>query len=260
MFLPSAGMSRVIGTGTLEIESGVKSLNVFILTMETIMKKYLIFGTNGIAKDLCNFIEDAGDEMLAYVQDRKYIKEGFFYGKKILPYEELGNCYSKDEITLLIVVGYSRMSENRKIILERCRKDGWDISSFIHTSVLNYAKFIGDGNLIFPNVYLGSDAVIGNGNIIGARSALGHDSVLGNYNFFAGDNRVCGQVSIGNHNFLGDSCTVVDNLKMGDYNLVGAGVCLNKNMQSHTIAANTEIRMQPMNLKGMDLLLKRTLK
>lgn len=224
------------------------------------MNKYLIFGTNGVGKDLCAFIEDDGNEMDAYVLDREYIQEKHFYGKEIVPYDELNERYGKDEVTILVVTGYSKMNENRKKILERCREDGWDVSSFFHSNCLCYAKSIGDGNVIFPYVYIGSDAVIGDGNLIGAYSAIGHDSVVGDYNYFAGADHISGVVKIGNHNFFGESCTVVDQLEMEDYNLIGAGVCLNKNIESHTIAMPNEARIQQMNLKCMDLLLKRAIK
>lgn len=223
------------------------------------MRKYLIFGTNGMAKDLCNFIESDGHKMAAYILDEKYIKENTFYGKEVIPYEKLAKRYSKDEITILVMIGYSKMNEIRRMILERCRLDGWNISSFIHSSVLNRAKCIGNGNIIFPQVDLGSDAVIGDGNVISLRSVIGHDSVMGNYNYFAGSSHVCGAVKIGDHNFFGENCTIIDNLRMGNYNLIGAGVCLNKNIQNNTVAVVNEIHIQSMNLKGMDLLLRRVL-
>ena len=224
------------------------------------MNKFLIFGTNGVGKDLCNFIEDDGHEMAAYVLDREYIREKSFYGKEIVPYDELNERYGKDEVTLLVVTGYSKMNENRKKILERCREDGWDISSFIHPNCLCYAKSIGAGNVLFPHVYIGSETVIGDGNLIGAYSAIGHDSVVGNYNYFAGADHISGAVKMGDYNFFGECCTIVNQLEMGDYNLIGAGVCLNKNIESHTIAVPSEARIQRMNLKCMNLLLKRMIK
>ena len=223
------------------------------------MRKYLIFGTNGMAKDLCSHIENDGYEMAAYILDSKYIKDKCFYGKEIIPYEDLDKRYSKKEITILVMIGYSKMNEIRKMILEKCKKDGWDISSFLHSSVLNRARSIGDGNIIFPQVDLGADAVLGNGNFISLRSVIGHDSLVGDYNYFAGSSHVCGAVHIGNHNFFGENCTIVDNVKLEDYNLIGAGVCLNRNTKSHMLTTANEVTIQPMSLKGMDLLLMRTL-
>lgn len=223
------------------------------------MKKYVIFGTNGMAKDLCNFIESDGDKVEAYTLDEKYIKERTFYGKEIIPYEGLGERYKKNEITILVIIGYSKMNEVRRMILERCKKDGWDISSFIHSSVFNLSKSIGDGNIVGPFVDIGSDSVIGEGNIINSRSEIGHDVIIGDYNFCTANVHIGGGAKVGNNNFLGLNCTIESGIKIEDYNIVGAGTVLNKEMQSHMVAAPQAVRMQYVNMRGMELLLMREL-
>ena len=223
------------------------------------MKKYVIFGTNGMAKDLCNFIESDGHKLEAYVLDGKYIQEKTFFGRKVIPYEELEKHYKKDEITILVIIGYSKMNEVRRVILERCKKDGWDISSFIHSSVFNLAKSIGDGNIIGPFVDIGSDTVIGEGNIINSRSEIGHDVVIGDFNFCTATVHIGGVAKVGNNNFLGLNCTIENGIKIENYNIVGAGAVLNKEIQSHMVVASQAVRMQQVNLRGMELLLMREL-
>ena len=114
------------------------------------MKKLVIFGTSGVAKELRYFAETDGYEVVAYVLDRCYITECKFDGRPLIAYEELADHYKRDEIALLIMTGYSNMNDNRKDILERCRNDGWQTPSFIHSSVLNLSKSVGIGNIIFP--------------------------------------------------------------------------------------------------------------
>jgi len=221
------------------------------------VKKLVIFGTSGVAKELRYFAETDGYEVVAYVLDRCYITECKFDGRPLIAYEELADHYKRDEIALLIMTGYSNMNDNRKDILERCRNDGWQTPSFIHSSVLNLSKSVGIGNIIFPSAELGLGMVLGDGNVINRHTIISHDAVAGNYNFFAGSNHICGCTKIGNNNFFGTNSTVIDNGVIGDYNLVSAGVCLNKKLENNQMVAPVSVRERTMSIKAMDLLLRR---
>lgn len=221
------------------------------------MKKVVIFGTSGVAKELCFYLENDGyGEVMAYTLNQSYCVHEQLQGKKIIAYEELGNYFQKDEIVVLVAIGYSQMNNTRKAIIEMCEEDGWEIGTFIHSSVLNLTKEIGVGNIVFPHVELRLDSVLGKGNIIGAHAIVSHDTVIGDYNYFAGSNHIGGEAVIGNHNFGGILSVIGDCVQVGDYNLLGAGICLSKCIDNHVLMATTPARERKISIRGMDLLLR----
>lgn len=220
------------------------------------MKKVIIFGLSGMAKELCYYLEkDSYGEMVAYTLDRQYIKETNFAGKKVIAYEELEKYFRKDEVIILVAVGYSQMNNTRKMVMDRCKDGGWEIGTFIHSSVMNLARRIGDGNIVFPYAELRLDSSLGNGNIIGTHAIISHDSIINDFNYLAGSNHIGGESEIGNNNFLGINSTIGDRVKVGDYNLMGAGVCLSKKIGNNILVASMVTRERRMSVRGMDMLL-----
>ena len=220
------------------------------------MRKVVIFGTTNFSRELSYYVEhDGGDEVAAYVLDKKYMKESTLDGKKVIAYEELESVYAKDEIEILISLGYSRMNQNRKEVFERCKRDGWQIGSFIHSSVENLASSVGEGNLIMDKAELRFHSVIGDGNILMTKTVITHDCIVGDFNYFAGSNHITGYCNIGNYNFFGTNCVITDRRIIGNHNIVGAGVCLNRPLEDHMFVAPAANRINSASEKMMDLML-----
>lgn len=220
------------------------------------MKNILIYGTTEFSKELRFYIEnDSSERVLAYVLDKQYIDKKSFDDKPIIAYEDLKGIYSKEDIEIIISLGYSKMNDNRKKIFVKCMDDGWKVGSFIHSSVSNLAKSIGVGNIIMDNVDLRFNCSIGDGNIILTRTVIAHETVVGNFNYFAGSNHINGKNYIGNNNFLGTNCMMADSGYMGDYNLIGSGVALGKKIDSHMMVASAPVRVRKVNSRAMDIIL-----
>lgn len=225
------------------------------------MRKIVIFGTTEFSHELCYYVEhDGQDEVAAYVLDQKYVQESRFEGKKVVAYEELPSIFAKDEIEILISLGYSQMNRNRQGIFERCKQDGWRIGSYIHSSAQNLASSIGEGNLIMDKADLRFHSVIGDGNIILTKTVIAHECTIGNFNYFAGSNHICGCSKIGNRNFFGTNCVLTHQTKIGNSNMIGAGVCLGRSLEDHMVAASAAVRVRPMNERSMDLMLMNEMK
>lgn len=220
------------------------------------MRKIVIYGTTDFSKEVRYYVEsDNYGKILAYVLDRKYMKEKIFDDRKVIAYEELEKYYSKDEVEVLITLGYSKMNDNRKAIFEKCKKDGWKIGTFIHSSVENLAKAIGEGNIIMDKVELRLNSIIGDGNIFLTNTIISHECHVGNFNYFAGSNHINGNNRIGDNNFLGTNCILTHGGKIGSYNMIGAGTCLGKILQDNMLVAPAAVRISRMNKRSMDFLL-----
>ncbi len=220
------------------------------------MKKIVIYGTTVFSRELRYYIEsDYQGEVVAFVLDREYIDVNEFDDLPIIPYEDLLTYYKKDEIEILISLGYSKMNDNRKAVFEKCKNDGWEIGSFIHSSALNLADYIGMGNIVMDKAEIRLHAKIGDGNILLPHVCVDHDNCVGNFNYFAGGCHVCGLTTIGNNNFLGANSILENGLTIQDYNLIGAGTCLSKDLGNENVVTSSAVKVRSLNKQAMDLLL-----
>ncbi len=222
------------------------------------MNNLVIYGTTDFSKELHYYVEaDHQGKVLAFVLDRQYIKENEFDGLPVLPYDELDTQYGKEEIEILVSLGYSKMNDSRRAIFDKCTNDGWKIASFIHSSVQNLASQIGMGNIVMDKADLRLNAKIGDGNIILTRTMISHDCCVGDFNYFGGDNAICGNVKIGNHNFLGSNCIVENRRVIKDYNLIGAGAYVNKDIECEMLVTQSVTRARKADKRMMDIFLMR---
>lgn len=220
------------------------------------MRKLVIFGTTDFSRELCYYVEhDGGDEVVAYVLDQKYVKETIYDGKKVIAYEELESFFAKDEIEIIVSLGYSSMNDNRKIVFERCMRDGWKIGSFIHSKAINLSKSMGIGNIIMDRAEVRLGSEMGDGNVVLALTIISHDCKVGDFNYFAGSNHINGRNKIGSNNFFGTNCILTDGGKIGNYNLIGAGTCVSKKIDDGMLIAQAPTRELKTDKRSMDIFL-----
>lgn len=222
------------------------------------MEKILIFGTTMFSKQMWHFLKAEPEkyEVLGFTLDKEYMTESTFCGENIYAFEDLDKTFDMSEIKILLSVGYKNMNDNRKIIYMRCKQKDYMIASYIHPSVVNHAKKIGEGNIILDFVQLDYDCEIGNCNIIKGTSDFAHDSCIGDFNYFAGLCHICGAVKIGNQNFLGVSCLIRSLKSMGNKNLIGATAYMDESIGDCTIVSPTKSRIVKSTEHAIALLLE----
>ena len=130
-----------------------------------------------------------------------------------------------------------------ELVVDFCHEKEYEIASYIDETVLNHAKFIGEGNIIMDNVRLDYDCEIGDGNYIGHDATVAHDVKIGNFNYISGRTGFGGSVFLGDYNFLGMSSLIANDIKLGDMNLIGAGAYVRHSLCTHMVVTPAQERI-----------------
>lgn len=189
------------------------------------MNKYVIFGDTSFAERLYKYITiENRDAVIAFTQEQKYISKNELCDLPVIPFENLKEkfnfCFS-----IIIALGYSQMNAIREKVYYLCKKNNFQIGTYISKNAIIYceATEVREGCFICPGVVIGTDCSLGVCNIIESSVVLSHDNCLGNFNYISSSAVIGGNTTIGNNCFIGLNSTIKDSLILPDKTLVGAG-------------------------------------
>lgn len=192
-------------------------------------KNIVIYGVSDFAKVIKFYIDNDTDwNIIGFVCDREFYDKSCFCDLPIYVYEELSNI--KEYFEILIAIGYSKMNEVRKRVYIKCKNDGYKITNYIHSSVINYSNHVGEGNIILENTIIGPYSIVGDSNLIWNSVVIAHDISIGNFNMIGGNASICGFVNIKNNCFIGNSSCIKEHLNIDNYALIGANCFINKDV------------------------------
>lgn len=221
------------------------------------MSNIIIFGTNAFSKLMKWYIEnDTDNKVIGFTLNSEYVKEKSFCECPVYKFENLDKLFPEKNFEILLTVGYSQMNGVREKIFNDCKKNGYKIGSFIHSSVTLFSKDIGEGNILLENVRVQPFSKIGDGNIIQHFTIVSHEAEVGNFNYFAGNAHVAGLSKVGDRCFVGINAIIQNGVKLASYNLVGAGACVSKNTEEYMITAPNKTRCFKASIRAMDLFLR----
>ncbi len=187
------------------------------------MKNYVIYGDTGFAEEILNLVTIEGrDKVLAFTNDKAFISREKIADYPVISFDELEQTL-KEPFEILIAYGYTKMNTLREKVYNECKDAGLKVGSYISTNALCYSDRIGEGSMVWPNVYIGPDVVIGNCNIIKASCEFAHNNVVGDFNYIAGSVVIGGCASISSHCFIGLNSTIKSGIALADYTLLGMG-------------------------------------
>lgn len=196
-------------------------------------KDAVIFGNTEYSYMLAKYMEELGERrILAFTVDAQYITEAALHEYPVVPFEEIEDRFSMDEVEFIIGIGHKSMNSVRESIYNRLKAKNYAIGSFIHPKATVAAEAIGEGNIILDAAYIGKNAKIGNANIFWNNCNVSHDAVIGDFNYFAPSATFGGFVTVGDKCFFGLGCIVKNGLSIADSTLVGAGAYIDCNTQT----------------------------
>lgn len=195
------------------------------------MKKLIIFGTGDIAQ-IANFYfeKDSEYKVDSFVVDGEYIKESYFEGLPVIPFEEIEKTKSPDLYSLFIALSYSKMNKVREEKYNIVKKMGYQTPSYISSKCTFLSQyptgdncFVFEDNTIQPFVRIGNNVTIWSGNHIG------HHSNIESHNFISSHVVISGHCEIKSNCFLGVNATIGHGVTIARETLVGAGAVITKN-------------------------------
>lgn len=154
----------------------------------------------------------------------------------IYPLERLKDCCRKGvPILILNTLGYTDMNRTREKLSIQCKQLGYNLVNFISNRAIVLSAVSGEGNIIFPGAYIGTDVTIGDNNVFYSGVVMTHDITIGNNNFIAANVTSGGEVEIGNNCFIGMGSTLRNRIKISDYSLIGASSYLSHSTRENEV-------------------------
>ena len=208
------------------------------------MKNYVIYGDTNFAEEILNVIKIEGrDKVLAFTNDRAFMTRIKIEYYPVISFDELKQTL-KEPFEILIAYGYTKMNTLREKVYDECKAAGMKVGSYISTNAICYSERIGEGSMVWPNVYIGPGVVIGICNIIKASCEVAHNNVIGNFNYIAGSVVMGGRASISNHCFIGLNSTIKSGIVLADYTLLGMGCNMLKESEPYGVYVGNPAKMQ----------------
>ena len=199
--------------------------------------KIVIFGTGEFAQEIFLYLEKFSKfEVVAFTIHKEFIKEKMLFEKPIIPFEEIENSYSPNEVSMLICIGFSKMNKKREKIFLEVKNKNYKLENFIHPSnyVWNELEIgenciILENNVIRPHVKIGNNVIIENNNVIS------HHCIINDHCYITSQAIVAGHVTIESNCFLGINCTIRNRIKIAKESLIGAGAVILKNTKEKEV-------------------------
>lgn len=200
----------------------------------------IIFGAGFFADQIYRYLTKEGKFVSAFTVEKEYCTAKWFHDIQVIPFEELELHFSKENISILICVGYNKMNQIREQIFEKIKNKGYKILSYIHPKATVLADRVGMGNIILENASIGIGCIIGEGNIFYNNAVICHDVSVNSFNYFSPSSTVLGTAVVKNGCFLGANATIKNGITIDDYSLIGANAFVRKNTCKQSVVVPAE--------------------
>jgi sugar O-acyltransferase (sialic acid O-acetyltransferase NeuD family) len=183
----------------------------------------VIYG-NGILADLLLAVMEGSPRFrpCAVTADAPYVSGTTFRGLPLLALEDAVDRYPPARFEMMVAVGYRRMRTRREVFA-RAKSHGYRIPSFVAPGARVYPDLeMGEGNIVFDNVYLGPGGRMGSNNVIRPQTYVGHGFRIGDHVFVGPRVAIGGRCRVGTLSFVGLGSTVIGGVTVAEETLVGA--------------------------------------
>jgi len=210
------------------------------------MRSVIILGTNDFSVLMKKYMDKFTNvKVMGFACHEKFIYEKEIEGYPVISIENLAASFPPEDVEILPSIGYTKLGQLRKMLVNELRDKGYSFRSFIHPSVSFYGEEIGEGNIVLENVTFCLNSQIGNFNIVFNNSSFAHDTSIGDFNHFSPCVATSGHTTIGNHCFLGTNATTRNHIEISDYSFVGAGAYVSRSADSGSFIVPLESQNTP---------------
>ena len=219
------------------------------------MKKVVIFGTGAFAEvAYFYFKNDSQFEIVAFTENKEFMKKEKLFDLPIIPFEEIENIYPPSQYQLFIAVVYTKMNKIREKIFNEAKSKKYTLVSYVNSKAIIWEKIdIGENCFILENVVIQPFVKIGNNVIMWSGNHIGHHSKIADHCFITSHVVVSGNVQIGERCFLGVNSTIRDGIKIAKDCLIGAGTIIlkdTKEKEVYKVKSTEPLQIKSDELKG----------
>jgi len=205
------------------------------------MSKVVIFGVGQIAEVAHYYLtHDSEHEVVAFTVDKEYLREEFYHGLPVIPYEELRELYPPNKYKMFVPISYKKVNKLRAEKFKDVKLKGYDCVSYISSKAIYYNTPVGENCFIFENNVIQPFSKIGDNCILWSGNHIGHHTTIKDHCFLASQVVVSGSVIIDEYTFIGVNATIRDNIKIGKENIIGANALILKNTEDRAVYVSKE--------------------
>lgn len=190
----------------------------------------VIFGCGNFAS-LAWYVltNDSPHRVVGFTADKAYCTEKRFCGLPVIPFEDLENIFSADQVSLLIALGARDVNGFRAKRYAEAKRRGYHFVSYVSSRAVVWNDLkCGENCMIFDGAAVQPFAKIGDNCIIRSGAFLSHHVTLGDHCFVASHAVVGGGASVGERSFLGLNSTIRDGINIAPQCVVAAGAVVTK--------------------------------
>ena len=186
----------------------------------------IIFGVGGFAEIVARYIGLGNVD--AFTVDGDHIESLEFMGKRVVPFEEIGEQFPPPDHGMIIAV--TQQNGHRGLMktkAEEAMKAGYWLGSFVHASAVIVGHIwvmeASQNCIIGPSAIIEPEVKLGDGVIVRSGAYIGHHCHLECYSYIAPRASMSGYVRVGEGAFIGNNATIRDRVTIGWGAVVGAG-------------------------------------
>lgn len=200
------------------------------------MRRLVIWGCGGHAREVNWLCEQAGYEVIGFLDERPEMK-----GRIINDIPVLGDLpdimFLRDEVEV-VCAGVGDPALKRRFVDKTLAEGFAPAGSIIHPGIrLSKRNRIGIGCVICEGAVLTDNIEIGSFVIINRGVHVSHDVVIGDFATIAPGVNIAGNVTIGNGAYVGIGASIREKVTIGNEAVIGGGAFVKDDVPAGTLAA-----------------------
>lgn len=211
------------------------------------MKKIVLFGAGGFAKEVANIIRNINKkretyEFLGFVVEGKYYKSNMFINGYPILGDENWLLAHRDVYCNCAIADPGA----KKRVHQFLKSNGISIETIVDIAgYVSPNSCIGQGCVIYPYVLVSENVNVGEGVLLNSYVTIGHDVKIGDFTNVMPGTGISGNCVIGEQVNIGGHAFIVPKKKIGDNAVVAAGSVVFSNVKSGTtVLGNPAKRMR----------------
>lgn len=208
-------------------------------------RRLVVVGAAGAATMALQVIEDRGDELVCFVDERR--TEDTVHPDTGHPVRhrlaDVADLLVAPDVEVVLAIGVDRA---RGAVAERLRRDhpGVRFARLVHpTALLSRHARLGAGVLVSGLTWIGHGAVLGDHAWVQATAAVGHGARVGALATMSGGALLGGDAVLGTASRLGLRASVREKARVGDDTVVGAHAYVHHDLPDRVVAVGVPARV-----------------
>lgn len=192
------------------------------------MKRLLLIGGGGFAKEVLEIAELSQYQVVGYVADTPGIVDAPYLGC----IDQLPQLEAHFDEVVIAFAAVDRLAMARRSeLIAKLRAQSFVFATLISPhAIISRGARIGSGSVVAHGVTISVDAVIGEHVVLNTSTIVGHDSVIGDRTIVAPHVFIAGAVNIGSDCLIGPKSMVLQGRQVGNQAIVSLGGSVLRNL------------------------------